>query len=614
MGITIGDINIPFVSGFSVDKADKPIEVIKHLGNIPPHVAEFQADVLKATISGTLFQASGDVRDVDQYAEDLDTLVDRFGVYNYINDYQSRSGWLILSTGDSDKSADSVLIRKYSLAGRFMPKNKYQTRMHTAPAILTNDFSLTLGAGGCDNYVPLPIGATYSGGDGSTITRAGKDGTTTLVKATTNNDIKWDLDTDEVDVGECKVWDDMNEVLESDWVRVFNPDHVFTGKIVVENGLFRLILTPLTSNDTDVAKMYYYDSTLAAWTWVSDFGYRSGNITQWDFTIIYASITYTPNNFKPMFSKISPDEIILICKFDGTQIGGTWMPNFDMKITINRNMYYAEVIFSSDLNITNFQPEIRNGAVQNLYYGASENDHRNSIFPDSANPFDGTNDNWIINYSDTSPDAIIFMASNKNIEYRYETYICTNCLNNISKDDILIIGLIPFDISYLFKECEDMTQGAGVAYYTGVDASPKTGNTGSILDAQNENVYYEFTGGTDLPLGTYKLFMRAKDSAQVADDISCLVRNTTDSTDVMAETTKTLTGAWAYYSFDVTIASDDDTDTIRVTLNKETATANTIDLDYVLWVPITLDSGNGPQDIAHQAMVDQNLTRELITR
>lgn len=214
MGVYVGDINIPYVSEFSVNKADKPIEIIKHLGNVVPHVAEFQTDVLNATLSGTLFQASGDLRDVDQYVEDLTALVDRWGWFNYIHNYQNRSGWLILSSGDpTTKSADSILLREYSISGRFMPKSKYQTRMHTAPVIRSNPWSHVLGTDDCDNYVAIPIGATYSGGDGSTITRSSEDGTITLVLATTDNDIYFDLAADEVDVGECKVFDMMSENL-----------------------------------------------------------------------------------------------------------------------------------------------------------------------------------------------------------------------------------------------------------------------------------------------------------------------------------------------------------------------------------------------------------------
>lgn len=214
MGVYVGDINIPYVSEFSVNNADKPIEIIKHLGNVVPHVAEFQTDVLNATLSGTLFQSSGDLRDVDQYVEDLTALVDRWGWFNYIHNYQNRSGWLILSSGDpTTKSADSILLREYSISGRFMPKSKYQSRMHTAPVIRSNPWSHVLGTDDCDNYVAIPIGATYSGGDGSTIARSSEDGTITLVLATTDNDIYFDLAADEAEVGECKIFDMMSENL-----------------------------------------------------------------------------------------------------------------------------------------------------------------------------------------------------------------------------------------------------------------------------------------------------------------------------------------------------------------------------------------------------------------
>jgi hypothetical protein len=152
-----------------------------------------------------------------------------------------------------------------------------------------------------------------------------------------------------------------------------------------------------------------------------------------------------------------------------------------------------------------------------------------------------------------------------------------------------------------------------VTFYTGADASPKTGNTGSILNAQNEQVYYQITGDSELPLGTYKLFIRAKDSAQVADDLRMFVYNETDTAEI-ASVTKTLTGSWAFYEIDVTFDSADVGDNISVKFYKDTATANTIDVDYALWVPISSTTGNFPKDVAHQAIVDQNLRRELVGR
>ncbi len=56
MGMLIGDVYVPTVSEFTADKVKKSTEVIKHLGNIPPHVAEFQADVREVSMAGTLLK------------------------------------------------------------------------------------------------------------------------------------------------------------------------------------------------------------------------------------------------------------------------------------------------------------------------------------------------------------------------------------------------------------------------------------------------------------------------------------------------------------------------------------------------------------------------------
>lgn len=169
------------------------------------------------------------------------------------------------------------------------------------------------------------------------------------------------------------------------------------------------------------------------------------------------------------------------------------------------------------------------------------------------------------------------------------------------------------NVSSLFKECEDMNPSSGVTYYTGTDASPKSGNTGMTFDAQSEFCAYTIVPGTDLPLGKYKLFVRAKDSAQVTDDLTIYIHNNMDVR-VVTNTSRTLTGAWSYVSTDVVLDSDDEGDDVAIFIQKKTTTANTIDVDYVLWVPISLDNGNGPQDIAHQALVDKQLKRELVGR
>lgn len=273
MGLYVGDIYLPYVSEFSVDKLKKKIEVVKHLGSVPHHVAEFIPDTRNISISGTLMQASGTVKTAEQFADDLLAIIENRASYNFIYNFQGRTGWGVFEGADSPELADSPLIRSFSLPGLFLPKSKYQARMHTTPAIRSNPWSHVLGTDDCDNYVAIPIGATYSGGDGSTITRTGEDGTITLVLATTANDIKFDVKEDDIDNGEVKIWDEMGEALEADWIKVFSVDHEFIGKAVIQNSLYRIICDPATEYMT----LYRYSS---GWVKIDDFTAGSFNHVQ----------------------------------------------------------------------------------------------------------------------------------------------------------------------------------------------------------------------------------------------------------------------------------------------------------------------------------------------
>ena len=582
----IGPVYIPAVHNFDPDTQKKNFEQIKAVNARVPIIAEFMPDARTYKAEGTLYQENGTVKTPEQYAEDILSLVKNTSAYNSIL-FQNRKGFVTVGDASAPLESDRPNLRTCSISGLFLPANNYQRNFHSSPVILNNDFSITLGADGADNYIALPIGATYTGGDGSTISRTGADGAQTLVLATTANDVKFDLAADEVDVGECKVWDSLvaGDATESNWIRVFDVDHEFAGDAVLENGLIRLIVRDTSTRP----RVYsYYGGT---WNYISDM--RSGVTTQLTSTI-------------EKIIKLNTDSITLTINFIDATLG----TSVNNDVTINRGEYSIDSVLgaTSDESSNVLQSGNRFVIVENVAYDAD--------FEPSGNTQPTSTISYIASFGEGN-DHISIVASEetgcKGFSDGTEYTVLSN--STIVSNDHFFNSVIPFsDTADLINECELMTQGAGTAFYTGADASPKTGNTGTIFNAQNENVYYEITGGTTLPLGTYKLFLRAQDANQVADDISILVRNTTDATDVMPLTTKTLTSSFDYVSFDVTLAADDDGDTIRITINKETATANTIDLDYILWVPVTLDSGNGPQDVAHQAMVNRNLARTLTLR
>jgi len=279
------------------------------------------------------------------------------------------------------------------------------------------------------------------------------------------------------------------------------------------------------------------------------------------------------------------------------------------KITVRRGEYLAEreTIEASVVKYENILQSQRFAYTHSTLYDA---------LMDTGDLALTTSRNHFIVFNPTLAFFIVMATTDLDGYYAYDAGSTISAIINTGAavGAESFFGGVPFDCTQLFVECEDMTQGAGVTFYTGATASPTTGNTGSVLNAQNEYVEYTLTGGTDLPLGDYKLVVRAKGFPGVADDLGITVYNTDDGTDVMTPATATVPDGFDYYYFDVTFASDDALNEIRVKLNKETATSNAITLDYVAWIPLTLDSLNGGQDIAHQAMVDKNLKRELIAR
>jgi len=127
------------------------------------------------------------------------------------------------------------------------------------------------------------------------------------------------------------------------------------------------------------------------------------------------------------------------------------------------------------------------------------------------------------------------------------------------------------------KEAENITL-TGCTASADADASnaQKVG-----LDAQNDCADFSITQSAwALPLGNYRLYCRAKDSAQVASDLGVSVYNTTDAASV-ATGNKTCTASYAWYSLDFTIAAGQSGDAIRFRALKSTATANTISVDLL---------------------------------
>lgn len=595
MGVYIGSIWVPYVSLFDVDRGNRRVEIVKHIDKeVPPHFAEFPNPILSANIQGTLIQNSTSPKTADDYAEDILSLLDKKSPFNYIHSYQGRSGWLSVGDAESPNDADTPLSREYTITGNFLPANTYRPRMISNPAIITNAFSLTLGSDGCDNYIPLPKGADVSGVY-TTIIRTTKDGDLTLVKDNSGDGVVFDFTEDEFDAGECKVWDSITggNIIESSWKRVYNEDHEFTGDCIIENGIIRYKLPKISSSS------YIYIYIDSSWTVLSIPKARYDSSP----TIVAANL------YKVI--GISNDEVKVKTKYE---ISGKYYYEI---CTVRRGNYFLDRVSIID-NQAAFYDSIHYDFIQNnMRFGLVEGDTLLDGLMDTSGVYYGSNgDNFTLALDPAVPYICIGASTVNDIKECLSSgrvvYMYQQAAS--AAQDHMWCGAIPFyDCTNLFKECESMNH-VNTSFYTGTDASPKTGNTGLILDSSTSRAEYSFIAGTDLPLGTYRLFIRCKDSAQIIDDLQISVYNTTDSTFVLDYVYKTLTAAWGYVSVDVTISDDDDGDYMRVKLCKTLATANTIDLDYVLWVPISSTTGNFPRDVAHQALCESNLRRELVAR
>lgn len=122
------------------------------------------------------------------------------------------------------------------------------------------------------------------------------------------------------------------------------------------------------------------------------------------------------------------------------------------------------------------------------------------------------------------------------------------------------------------------------------DDSDATNGTTMRLYASSSYLRYKLIqNDIVLPEGNYKMFARIRDQNNVTDDIELKISNYTDSVDIASDTfTSTLNDmfvpVYSIHMVDFTIDSADVGDTIRFFVDKATATANNIYVDFLGFV------------------------------
>jgi len=388
------------------------------------------------------------------------------------------------------------------------------------------------------------------------------------------------------DRGEVKVYDTMGSDDEFDWQRVFDVNHQFVGDCVIENGLIRLWIDESTLYGL---KLYYWDGS--AWTQLAD-------------RILWSGVSQYP--FLYSIDNLSPEKVVLKVSFENSAVQDR-DKYIDVTISLERSKYFFTIEFEDIRGYgTNAQPQlVKTTPLRFGYVGDSMvGDDDISVYSNNTT----ISDNFGLAFDPSYPAIIgvilnekppsgnqAFRASGGDLYFR--TWTEKEILN--LKETIF---LIPFSqVVYLFKEAEDATLGGGAT----VDTT-QTDDSGDsvLLDAQYEKVTYYFTGITDLPKGRYLAVFRAKDTNQVANDVLARVHNTTEDRYLNEENSNvylTLTSSFAYYFLVFDITDDDDGDSLEIKVQKDTASANSIYVDYFLIIPIS-NGESWPQDLAHNAL------------
>ena len=152
---------------------------------------------------------------------------------------------------------------------------------------------------------------------------------------------------------------------------------------------------------------------------------------------------------------------------------------------------------------------------------------------------------------------------------------------------------LPFQFSFIMKgqcvgfmaEAEDVNGAWLSPGVVTADANASEGYS-IVCNANLEGGSIEITQSEwKMPIGDYRIYVRAKDSAHVANDLYINTTNATDSS-VVASGTKTLTASYVWYTLDATLAADDLNNILVVQAYKGSATTNNISIDMIVCVAI----------------------------
>lgn len=421
-------------------------------------------------------------------------------------------------------------------------------------------------------------------------------------------DSKYDLEEADVNKGACEIWDGDPD---GAGIQVFDEDHEFANDCYIQNGLIRLHVDEAINYGM---KFFWWDG--AAFTYM-------GFIDAW-LSADTVTLDY------PFFKKIlfySEDKVIIRIHFDGSAV---WNQDYylDVTLILERGKYSFKIESFEPYPLQRFRFRARYTGVAPARWGyAGDNE-----LSDDDLGLDGTNttmsDNFLCAFDDDRQLNILMLGINQKpalgsvrFQARQGGLLSIQSIAPADIDTTIInVGLISFPlIANLFREAEYcFAQG----WYGATPPDlfdPGVGESATVVrfNAQNENIFYQFIGVTDLPVGRYLAYFRSYGVGAVQNyriRAWCTAAGGYYLNQEKAWVTKQAqNAAWNYDGIIFDITTEEDSDTIQLEAEQNNPGPNTVYIDYILLFPIS-NGESWPQDLAHSALRGRDQLKKVYVR
>lgn len=252
----IGQVEFPAVNRFDIDSYSKSIQHIPGLGMRGYVPAEYQSALPSVSFGGYILKTFSNTRTLADRVGDINALASRRSCYNFCYNVRGQSGYLAI---DAVKPIpNNGTLWPFTGSGSWYDASQYSLRYCSQPVQMVCPDPVQLG----HNWVSVPVGATYAGGDGYDRTVSTEDGDVTQVRSDTVN-VNFDPVGLDCNNGECKCYDGTTQV--------YTTNHLCIGNLVISSSTYRVHIF------ANSIQLDYWNGT--GWTEIDTL--NCGNFSRW---------------------------------------------------------------------------------------------------------------------------------------------------------------------------------------------------------------------------------------------------------------------------------------------------------------------------------------------